>query len=139
MQLHTGPDSFVHKVCFLRLRGILMPCTELAGCAFMAACSLSRGCEKLHSPHRFAMKNTSMAWMAANYEWLVILEGGMAPSFSAGKPMSGWVGAILVQLDASKKLSTILCIGSSSCLSEAGIKGFLCCRLQRGRDQMSFL
>lgn len=66
MQLYTGPDSFVHKVCFLRHRGILMPCTELAGCAFMAACSLAQGFKKLHSPHCFAMKNTNMAWVAAN-------------------------------------------------------------------------
>lgn len=130
MQLRTGSNSFVHKVCLLRHRGILMPCTKLAGCAFMPACSLGQGYAKLHSPHCFAMKNTNMPWVAANYGWLLMTEGAMPPSFSVGKPISGWVGAILDQLDASKKLSTILCIGSSSCLSEAGIKGLRVVMLQ---------
>lgn len=98
-----------------------MPCTELAGCAFMAACSLAQGCEKLYSPHCFAMKNTDMAWMAANYGWLLMMEGATAPSFPVGEPVSGWIGAILEQSDASKKVSTILCTGNSSCLSEAGM------------------
>lgn len=123
MQLHTGSDSFVHKVCFLRHKGILMLCRELAGCVFMAACSLAQGCEKLHSAHCFVMKNANIACVAADYGWLLMMEGAMAPSFSVSRPMSGWVGAILEQLDASKKLATILCIGSSSYLSEAGMQG----------------
>lgn len=94
MQLLTGSDWFVHKVCFLRHGGILMPFTQLAGCAFMAACSLAQGCEKLHSSYCFAMKSTNMAWVAANYGWLIMMEGAMVPSFSVGKPMPGWVGAI---------------------------------------------
>lgn len=122
MQLHTGSDSFVHKVCFVRHEGILMLCTDLAGCALMAACSLAQGCGKLHSPHCFAMKNTNMAWVAANSRWLLMMEGATAPSFSVVDPCladRGHPGTA----DASKKLATILCIGSSSYLSEAGMKG----------------
>lgn len=126
MQLHTGSDSFVHKVCFLRHRGILMPCTELAGCAFVAACSLAQGCEKLHTPHCFA----HMAWVADNYGWLMMEGGARVPSFSADNRMPGWVGAILELLGAGRRLSTILCIGSSSCLSEAGMRGLRVAWLQ---------